>query len=846
MPTYVITDNKTGKEFEFDGDSPPSEQEILSGLAAYSQQAPKREEQTPKRQGFVSQLKQRVSDDVKDVGAMAMEGGTGLWNTGVRAAKGLLGAANVPYQMAVNDKSFDEALNSSTGLINSDTLNINSPIESRVTKAIAPVVTRGIQGASNMTGISPEALGQGLQAAGDIATLIGFKPSVLTAARTMPPSVKGAVKAVTKPKATMADVAAWAEKKADKAARISAAKQLELSPATHPVIQEQSAVNRAVTEEAMQDFPGTRLTDAQITGDPALLKLQQDSQLGTIEGKLGNEAQLMNNASVIQDTVNPMPPQGDIYTFLEGLDAEAAARRNAVGSIQRGFVGDKPELGATGRQLATGVKDALKEKANSLYAPFKNELIDTTDVYNTIQKLGDTLDPAFRRPAEIPSGIMNRANGALAPDVPTGPYGTIQQWAEAKNAAAGAPNQATVGNLLELKSQVGKAYSAANAAGDFSKAQPLKQLLDGIGQTMRKAEQDLPGLMDGNNFYRDTYAPTVYQGGTAKVLAKDTRGFPRVADADVMKQYFKQGNAGYSAADSFQRTLGTSPEAISTLKQYAKTDLMDAATDATTGQLNMSKVDSWLYNHKPAIDRLGLATEFDGIKAALTRQDEIASFAKTMKQTDPQRFIKNIFAVENPEATMVGLVQAIKGQPAKVRAGLENAYTNYMMDELQSYKTNMAGDFAITDRNLEAFWQKHSGAMAYLFSKEKMNTMRNMRTVVEAENRVLKPTSGTSGSQTRDAVSLTNRGLKAFAGLNLQGRVLRAALSGAFKWKDELTQNYLARMQFDPAFANEVNTLLKESRGSTTKFTQGFSKAVARAAAAGLLSTQTQDSNNAQ
>lgn len=618
-------------------------------------------------------------------------------------------------------------------------------------------------------------------------------------------AAKAAPKAIWSPVETMSSAV-------NSAAKRSALKRIQAATTKEGPIAARSAANKAEYEALQNDIQGFNLTPAQITDDAATLKMQQYLQMQAEGAPVKFEGQTMNNRAAVSGYLNQNMPQGSLDDFLAAIEAQGAARTNNVSTQASQMAAmDKEAASAQIKQLELAAQKRLKDQAGTLFGQVPKEMqIDSTPLYRTLQKLGDQVDPAFANPKNMPTRMMNSAEGALAP-TPTNILAADGMPYNAPRIAQDIPDKIRYDQLMQYNSQVTEALRQARAAGDFAKARNLAEIKNGIQQTLGLAETSgIKGAKEigtANSFYRDIYVPAVRQGQTAKNLATTRTGEFRVADEISAGKYLQEGDSGLAAANDFNRLFGQDPNAKKALQGYAQRDLFDAATANGTQAPSLKAAEAWIAKRTPALKKLGMENEFSGFKTALQQEADVADFTKVLGQ-DPQTVLKSLLAARGDKdivRSALDLKTLVQGNTGALN-GLKRSISDLMMADTQIVK-KVGGNPVVSDAKMKAFWQKYEPAMKLIYSPEEMKAMTNVRKAFEMENRMGRSLTGVDGSQTATNSAKEKALEKLSPVLSWTGRAARWGINLLATNKAEAVEQFVLKAQYDPQFAKELTAL---------------------------------------
>jgi len=549
-------------------------------------------------------------------------------------------------------------------------------------------------------------------------------------------------------------------------AKRSALKRINQAVTKEGPIAARSIANRAEYEALQNEIPGYQVTPASATDDATLIKMQQYLQNHADGAPAMFEGQTMNNRKAIEQYMNGQLPQGSLDDLLKAVEAESAARTGQVASQTAGLgAASKEATSAQMRQLELEAQKRMKGEAARLY---------------------DAVD-------------MN---------MPVAPGMNFGQWKEARSGA-----------LNDLR-----AAQARAASGDASGIMPAQQKVSELENILKRAGEAQPDefgammnrfadpaeiakLRTANNYYRDTYVPTIRQGQTAKNLATDRTGGFRVDDEISAGKYLQEGDKGLATANDFNRLFGQDKSAKGALTDFARRDLYDVATANGTKAPDLKAAETWIAKRMPALQKLGMDNEFAGFTEALRREADIADFSRVLGQ-DPQKVLGSLLTARGDKEmlrSVLDLKTVVKGNPTALN-GLKRSLADNMIAESQIVK-RVGGDPVVSDANLKAFWTKYEPAMKLIYSQDEMAALQNVRKAFEIEKRQSRQISGVDGSPTALNSYKEKAVEKLSPVLSWTGRAVRFAINTLASNKAESVEQFTLRAQYDPQFAKELAKL---------------------------------------
>lgn len=736
------------------------------------------------------------------------------------------------------------------------------------------------------------------RAIGDVATGATFEMGGQALAPVVGAIARNTPKAILHPIDTATE--AW-----NNMAKKSAQARIEASMTKEGEVAAMAARNADEFAKLQEAIPELRATPAAITNDPARLKMQQELQFNAEGAAAMREAEVIKNRGAINNYFESSLPKGNVDDVLAAIQQRGAQTSDNVISQATLLGKDKELASATMRDLELKARAALKAQADGYYSQVPKDMtMDSTPLYRKLQDLGDSVDPAFADPRNMPRGMMNRAMGGLEVETAgstqqfdyKGIYNqltqnqgftrgktgkgyftdsdftrTLNQFYPSlkgypKNEVLGALQDAidgvkakpfrqgilddmaydlkgagatdvrtaadtafdsfmppdlkelSYGQIMQYNEQVTKALrDARSRPGQENLARTLGEIKDGVQQTLKLSADTgdsagVAALNKANQFYRETYVPTVRQGSTAKNLATDRTGAFRVDDEISAGKYLQTGDAGLASGNDFLRTFKNTPEAKQALTDYAKRDLLDAATANGTQAPSLKAAEKWIADRMPALGKIGLQDEFKGFQSALQRQSEIEAFTNVIGK-DPQQVLPALLNAKGADSRVkaaLDLKTLVKGNKA-AEDGLKRSFADMMMNDTGIVK-QVGGVPVISDAKMKTFWSNYEPAMKLIYTKEEMQALQNVRKAFEIENRFGRSISGVDGSQTKGMANQVSDNTDKLVPFSNTGRIIRAISRIATGSKAKLSQDFILKAQFDPSFAKELQNMASKAK----------------------------------
>lgn len=411
--------------------------------------------------------------------------------------------------------------------------------------------------------------------------------------------------------------------------------------------------NIAETKVLEQEIPGLKLNLGQQTGDPNLLglakELSQREGPGVIKSNLSVAEQNEALRNVIKNEVRGQGNVGDFLSKVENKQATLASGTMAAKQTAEDIAGQTQ--GRTAQEVGKELEPKLvaerstgAKEAERLYNAVPEEtVINSTPLWNRIDKIFGSFDALTQRIADTPVGIMERVRKAMKPNQEgtSGPLSDIMETlgmdpskildaaGKRRLAAEAKPPTLTMKQLNDFRSQVTTLQRSAISNKDFTLAKQLEELKLGVNETLGEAartggeQEGVQALQAATKYWRDTYVPKFRHGGASAVLAQKKTG-EKMAPSGIGGEFFKKDTAkgAAEAADQFNYIFKNDPNANGLIRDFAAQDLLRNARNPVTGELESNRVATWLYNHQNTLKKLGLDKEFGNLQGATKLADE--------------------------------------------------------------------------------------------------------------------------------------------------------------------------------------------------------------------------------
>lgn len=617
--------------------------------------------------------------------------------------------------------------------------------------------------------------------------------------------------------------------------------------------------NTAKNEALEEAIPGLRFNLGQKGGDPNLLSLaRQKGQQPGLGTTMSNESVMAQEQAIKDFIQNDIRGGGTVDDFLAAIQNEQ--KRLASGTVRAKTAAESEAAAITGREaqetgaglleIARKGKQTSSKTAARLFNEVPEDLtVDATPLWNKVQELFGGFDKLTQRLSATPTGPMDRIRKAMTPQEEEASTLLGPSDKPISRAAKEPPQDLTVGQIKDFRSQMSTAQRNAISSGDYELAYKAGLLKDSVNDTLTLAAQSGKGdavekLKAATDYWRDIHIPTYRQGVTGRILQTDRTGAQKVLDSSIGGEYFKSGKGAAEAAADFNRTFGADPKAKGLIKDYASQSLLKYARNPVTGELDSLRIARWLSQHSDAIKAYGIEKDFANLKKAMSLADAARETEATFNKSslakalniDPDAAIKEVLM------TGTGRKQSIQRLKELVRiansdttgaalAGLKAGIGDYFQNEITITTRDLAGkkleSLAKIDKFMEAFRPalKDSG----LYTPKELKAFDNVHQAVAAIGQQQRPHPGYSNSTTSDLLSrAAASGTSVVLGrFGIYGTALKAYSLLERPIREQI-DDAVVRAVFDPRYADLIAGLASDIKKTTaTKAAERFTRRVA-------------------
>jgi hypothetical protein len=448
-------------------------------------------------------------------------------------------------------------------------------------------------------------------------------------------------------------------------------------------------------EEAI---PGLQFTYGEMTGDPALIKLQRATEREP--GQFAQEIIDRRNANdkAIRDFLKSKRPEGEIDDVLQVFGGVKKEAETGVETAKTALEAETEKLGMGAGTIDAGQiirgeaiagKAAAKEAGKKLYKEVPEFDIDASPLMNSIDEIVKPLNKLENIEENVPweqinriKTILSQTENKLTPKDIDGMQSEIK--AQIRQIKAGpVPNERKVFRLQKLNNQLEKLYDMAD-------------------DTLKIESGALEKLKTARTFWKKEVIEKFKKGDIGDILATKGGGEYRVKDSQIASKFFKSGAAGQESARNFMKAIGTSNKAMTAIEDAVKQDLL---TKFPTGEISKTGLKRWLNQNRPALEELKLTSRFDDLTKARGQLDDAFSFkaefdrseASKLLNSDVGKAIQAALNSPNKGKAAMNLMQRTAGNK-RAQAGLRNALEDFMIEQAQNQATGMVTKLDTLDK----------------------------------------------------------------------------------------------------------------------------------------------------
>lgn len=272
------------------------------------------------------------------------------------------------------------------------------------------------------------------------------------------------------------------------------------------------------------------------------------------------------------------------------------------------------------------------------------------------------------------------------------------------------------------------------------------------------------------------FAQTYRQGPVGKALRDEGyEGQYRMPAAQLARQAFPSGDAGYTAASTFLNATNGSPQALNSVLHMAVYRLQQKMKD---GPLTPQVLDAWKREYAPALRAIdekapGFSAGFDTVAKATdelanvnrARTDALAvaqkgAAAKLAGLTDAQevnRFVGNMLTAKDGPTQIKQLMTEASGGAANANApraidGLRKAGVDWMLNEFSNASVQGA-EATLSSAKLRGFLADNAASVQALYGKDGLARMQRIAADMERSEAAFNAIRAKGGPDTAQQLS---------------------------------------------------------------------------------------------
>ena len=590
-------------------------------------------------------------------------------------------------------------------------------------------------------------------------------------------------------------------------------------------VTEQIEKNTTASEGIEKSIPGLKFNIGQKGGDPNLISLaRQTGQMPGAGSALSNESAMAQNEALRKYMQEKIRGGGNVDEFIDSIKTEQEALSATKAKVEEKVAGSQTgevDVGQYLRTKAAKTKQDLSDTATKLYDDVPNDLkINTQPLWDKVQKVFGSFDAFTQRLSATPTGPMSRIQEALTP-------------ADGSTGALLPPETLTMKQIKDFRSQMTTGQRSAISQGDYELAYNFGQMKEGISETLDLAVKNGQGaeinkLKKATDFWRDVYVPTIRQGTTGKILARDKTGAYRVLDSSVGGEYFKAGTSANEAADAFLRTFGSNKEARDMIKDYAAQSLLKSSRNPMTGEIDPNRVAAWSKSHATALDKFGLTAPVKDLQKAAMEEATFNKSAITKAlNANPDQAIAAVLQSGGGSRQTITRFQemvrvARKGGPGAVD-GLKAGIGDFMQGQIEVTAQDLAENRIASFAKIDKYMRNMKPALreSGLYNPQELQAFDNVHSALGIIAKQSRPHPQFSGSPTFELLSrLAASGTSVAAGhIGLYG-----AARGVIDMMERPIKNQIneavARATFDPTYAAAISGLAADLKKTSVQIAE--------------------------
>ena len=344
----------------------------------------------------------------------------------------------------------------------------------------------------------------------------------------------------------------------------------------------------------------------------------------------------------------------------------------------------------------------------------------------------------------------------------------------------------------------------------------IEQILsEKVDIKMSEMEASATKLRTAQQYHKKEVVGKFKEGSVGAILKK-VHGKDKVSDAEVVSKIFKPGAVGEQSAGEFMNSIGDNKAAYEAMESAVKQDLLEKATNTTTGEIVEAKLKGWLSKHKGALDKLGMTDKFDTVLKARKQLDKARelqgafdkSVAKRLIGSDLETAVNTAMSRGSKTENAKELMKSLGGNK-KAISGLQNAVIDYittvphsqelrtfdkMKNQYRNFKPVIDVIFKDSPRKLQALKNYHAALKRMEIGKKDPTGFGSDTFALFKADEILNAMAKTSGISNNKIVIYAKSWLKPFKDIS-----------------DKHLEKILNRAALDP---NMADTLMMAAKGT--------------------------------
>lgn len=561
------------------------------------------------------------------------------------------------------------------------------------------------------------------------------------------------------------------------------------------------ARNAEEAKKIEKQIPGLKFSQAQLTGDPGVIKLERTQ----IKGKGDAASIFVNRVAQNNEALRKYYSKNfgskegvdDLITFLE---SEGAALRSgadeATGRVS-GMIEGLPSstVESSGQKIVdtlSSAKNVARKTASDLYNEVPEMEIDVANMLDDFRGIIKPMNK-YERKGNIPD-ILEDVLEDYKPKKVEGEKIVPKK-------------KMSLGDLRGLRSEISTDLREAKTAAtpNERKIKRLTQAKNAIDDAIRGAESGGPSeLKRANDFFRDEYVEVYKKKTVGDILRRGPRGEQtRIPIAKIPSQIWQTNNL--SAADDF---LKATDKAQGIMREHAAYDLMQKATDFD-GNIDPKKVNNWLAKNKRLLEKFGLTEDFNNINKAQKAANEAIANAQAYEKSvagkilnaDPGAAVGDALKGVDKGKKAAQLMNIVKKSPA-AKKGLQKAFSEHIMNIVENNAKDVEGKALVSIDKFSGNLKKYTPVINEIYRGEpqKKEALKTIQRAFEIASRNTRSPIG-GGPETAETL-LTRAGETNF--LSRTAYIIKSV----FKWLGgpgrKQANEMLTKALFDPDYAEEI------------------------------------------